>query len=330
MPLKPTILENKNSVTVIHHGLGQIEFFDTVYAEDEDEDYSNCVITKNSVTVPDCLINQPHECVLFTSDFEKGDIDIDDTLYSIVDKKKDSYVRIRRNNKIKVLSNFSNLKNINEGLPMWMIHPVGGHIHSFKPLNYTDGPLYGIFPSNDRRNMKYDVAEYYELIKSKQPSGPYIVGGYSYGGQIAWGICRKLSETTDDKIKLILFDHDFSHVKSEEFGEEASMRFKNDFLNSEYDYLTTKELNSISIFDSRHAEKFANSKKNVNSEYNNKIEKGNVEVISFPVDKDNLKFDHTKLSEKCKFTEYRAVFKSTTHLMIMMDPIIRNFNFNSF
>ena len=328
MPLKPTILENKNSVTVIHHGLGQIEFFDTVYDEDEDEDYSNCVITKNSVKIPDCLINQPHECVLFTSDFEKGDID--DTLYSIVDKNKDSYVRIRRNNKIKVLSNFTNLKNINEGLPMWMIHPVEGTVHIYKHLNYKDGPLYGIFSSNKRRNTKYDVAEYYELIKSKQPHGPYIVGGFSYGAQIAWGICRKLSETTDDKIKLILFDHDLEHIEREEFEEEVFMRFKNDFLNSEYDYLTTKELNSISNFDSKYLVKLANSKKNVNSEYNNKIEKSNVEVISFRVDRDNLKFDHTKLSEKCKFTEYRAKFKSTTHLMMMMDPIVRNFNFNGF
>ncbi|KAL4075275.1 hypothetical protein V8B97DRAFT_2022271 [Scleroderma yunnanense] len=51
------------------------------------------------------------------------------------------------------------------------------------------------------------MAEHYiSLIKGVQPEGPYVIGGYSYGGSVALCMAAKLVKRGDEVAHLILFD----------------------------------------------------------------------------------------------------------------------------
>ena len=47
---------------------------------------------------------------------------------------------------------------------------------------------------------------YVAEIKRRQPEGPYLIGGYSFGGVAAYEAARQLMESGDEVEKLILID----------------------------------------------------------------------------------------------------------------------------
>lgn len=53
------------------------------------------------------------------------------------------------------------------------------------------------------------ASAYIALMKSVQPSGPYSVGGYSFGGTIAFEIARQLSLAGDGIETLVMLDSSF-------------------------------------------------------------------------------------------------------------------------
>lgn len=113
-----------------------------------------------------------------------------------------------RNKKTNKKSN--NLLNINpiiplatEGnhTPLFLIHPVGGTIFWYTLLAKFMGntrPIYGIQdPGIELKNKIFssikDMAVFYSaLIKKTQPTGPYIIGGASFGATVAIEVCNLL------------------------------------------------------------------------------------------------------------------------------------------
>jgi thioesterase domain-containing protein len=98
-----------------------------------------------------------------------------------------------------------------DGLPMFLIHPVGGEVFSYRDL--VSG-LRGRFNVHGIRQVtalsEPDVSlhaeEYIEAIKEVQPEGPYLVSGWSYGGIVAAEIARLLALAGDGVHNLILLD----------------------------------------------------------------------------------------------------------------------------
>jgi len=107
---------------------------------------------------------------------------------------------------------------VNEGgcrPPFWMMHPIGGHvlfIRRFGAHVGPDQPVFGIQAQGlDGVRAPLDELEamaalYVRQIKQHQPTGPYHVGGPSFGGRIAYEVAQQLMAAGDDVRVLAIFD----------------------------------------------------------------------------------------------------------------------------
>jgi acyl-CoA synthetase (AMP-forming)/AMP-acid ligase II/thioesterase domain-containing protein/acyl carrier protein len=85
--------------------------------------------------------------------------------------------------------------------PFFCIHPLGGEILCYRPLALhlgADQPVYGLQPLGlDGKEAALtrveDMAVHYiREIQTIQPKGPYYIGGYSFGGIIAYEMAQQL------------------------------------------------------------------------------------------------------------------------------------------
>jgi phthiocerol/phenolphthiocerol synthesis type-I polyketide synthase E len=119
------------------------------------------------------------------------------------------------------------LKKIHEGLNqkrnIFLIHPAGGnnicYYQLVRNINQSDKNIYVLSYPQDQftdENMKQVAAYYLQAIKKVQPSGKYQLGGYSFGGNVAFEMALQLQEEGQEIEELILFD---SHVPEAYYGE---------------------------------------------------------------------------------------------------------------
>jgi amino acid adenylation domain-containing protein len=99
--------------------------------------------------------------------------------------------------------------------PFFCVHPVGGHVLRYKELAQhlgPDQPFYGFqargldddqAPHDDVRSM---AADYLSQMLSIQPKGPYSIGGWSFGGIVAFEMAQQLRERGDEVALLALLD----------------------------------------------------------------------------------------------------------------------------
>ena len=99
--------------------------------------------------------------------------------------------------------------------PFFCVHPVGGSAFPYVALarELGDGrPFYaleargldGDRPPHDR--IEDMAAEYLTAVRSAQPEGPYLLGGWSMGGVIAFEMARLLEADGADVAMLTLLD----------------------------------------------------------------------------------------------------------------------------
>jgi amino acid adenylation domain-containing protein len=98
-----------------------------------------------------------------------------------------------------------------EGLPFFCVHPGGGNVLCYQGLSNLLGleqPFYGIHARGLLENQLphtriEDMAAYYiENIRRVQPDGPYLLGGWSMGGVIAFEMARQL-EARGQRVSLL-------------------------------------------------------------------------------------------------------------------------------
>jgi len=99
--------------------------------------------------------------------------------------------------------------------PFFCIHGAGGVVIRFYELAQhlgPDQPVYGLQARGLDGKHPCDTcvedmaAHYLEEIRSVQPQGPYLLGGYSLGGLIALEIAQKLIATNQEDVLVVLFD----------------------------------------------------------------------------------------------------------------------------
>lgn len=99
--------------------------------------------------------------------------------------------------------------------PLFFIHPIGGEVLGYRDLaRYLDKdqPFYGIQQFQSETNMSRfssleEMADYYlEKIRQQQATGPYYLGGHSFGGLIAFLIAQKLDAFGEKTAFLALLD----------------------------------------------------------------------------------------------------------------------------
>jgi acyl transferase domain-containing protein/thioesterase domain-containing protein/acyl carrier protein len=99
--------------------------------------------------------------------------------------------------------------------PFFCVHPVGGQVISYAELSQElgqDQPFYGLqspprefFPESSP-SIEQMAALYNREIRSLQPSGPYLLSGWSMGGLVAWEMAQQLIKDGETVGLLALID----------------------------------------------------------------------------------------------------------------------------
>jgi thioesterase domain-containing protein/acyl carrier protein len=107
------------------------------------------------------------------------------------------------------------LQTQGSGRPMFFVHPAGGTVFCYRLLAEhlgTERPVYGIQAVGvDGGRAPQEVAEemaahYIAAVRSVQPHGPYFLGGWSLGGNLAFEMSRQLVEQGERVGLLALLD----------------------------------------------------------------------------------------------------------------------------
>jgi yersiniabactin nonribosomal peptide synthetase len=93
------------------------------------------------------------------------------------------------------------IREAGNGNPCFFIHPAGGNVLCYRTLaEKMDRPFYGLeaaglsgeqIPLDDMVQM---AALYLRSLRCVQPHGPYLLGGWSSGGMIAFEMARQLEQ----------------------------------------------------------------------------------------------------------------------------------------
>jgi len=99
--------------------------------------------------------------------------------------------------------------------PFFCVHPAGGIIHCYIEMSRfmgKDQPFYAFqHPGIDAKSGPYvtypKMAEFYvEAMLEIQPEGPYFIGGWSFGGTVAFEMAQQLLALGKEVGMLVLFD----------------------------------------------------------------------------------------------------------------------------
>jgi thioesterase domain-containing protein/acyl carrier protein len=102
--------------------------------------------------------------------------------------------------------------------PLFFVHPVGGNVLCYADIGRhlgPDLPFYGFQAQGlDGKEEPYTQVEamaghYVELLQTVQPEGPYLLGGWSMGGVVAFEMAQQLQAQEQQVALLAMID---SHV----------------------------------------------------------------------------------------------------------------------
>lgn len=97
--------------------------------------------------------------------------------------------------------------------PLFMVHPMGGNVLCYVGFARhlpDDQPLYalqaaGAEPGTTALRTVEDLADsYLTALRTAQPHGPYTIGGWSFGGFVAFEIARRLRAAGEQAALLVL------------------------------------------------------------------------------------------------------------------------------
>ncbi|MGJ6963139.1 AMP-binding protein [Streptosporangium sp. G11] len=117
--------------------------------------------------------------------------------------------------------------------PIVLVHALGGQVFRYHPLARRlgpDQPVYaiaasGLAPGEDPHTTMADMVEdYVDRLRAVRPSGPYVLGGFCIGGNIALEMARRLRALGEDVPLLVLFYSDADEpVITSSLEDDASL-----------------------------------------------------------------------------------------------------------
>ncbi|HVB29717.1 MAG TPA: amino acid adenylation domain-containing protein [Terriglobia bacterium] len=114
--------------------------------------------------------------------------------------------------------------------PLFLVHPAGGHVFPYVHLAKflgPDQPCYGlqargVEDGQDPHTRIEDMAAHYiQALQTVQPAGPYLLGGWSMGGVVAFEMAQQLHAHGERVALLALLDGRIP-TPEEAFPEEDS------------------------------------------------------------------------------------------------------------
>jgi thioesterase domain-containing protein/acyl carrier protein len=111
--------------------------------------------------------------------------------------------------------------------PIFCVHPAGGTVFRYSDLARElgpDQPFYGLQAQgvNDDAEPLATVDEmatrYLDALRAAFPAGPYVLGGWSAGGVIAFEMARRLRDAGEDVSLVVLLD---THAPKDDWRDRA-------------------------------------------------------------------------------------------------------------
>jgi len=98
--------------------------------------------------------------------------------------------------------------------PFYCVHSIGGTVNNFYHLSRSlgsDYPFYGLQAARlheqiENASIEQTASRYIDELRQVQPTGPYLLGGYSFGGFVAFEMARQLSAQGESVPLLALLD----------------------------------------------------------------------------------------------------------------------------
>ncbi|NYH78255.1 phthiocerol/phenolphthiocerol synthesis type-I polyketide synthase D [Actinopolyspora biskrensis] len=121
------------------------------------------------------------------------------------------------------------LRSAGGATPLFLFHPAGGPTSVYQPLTEllgADQPCYGLERLDRFDTVEDKASEYLSLIRGIQPHGPYRLGGWSFGGCLAFETARRI-EQAGERVELVVLIDTILPLPSEEEnrGELVTRRF---------------------------------------------------------------------------------------------------------
>ncbi|HEX8139758.1 MAG TPA: beta-ketoacyl synthase N-terminal-like domain-containing protein [Pyrinomonadaceae bacterium] len=117
--------------------------------------------------------------------------------------------------------------------PFFCVHPAGGTVLCYAQLAHllgTDQPFYALQAPDTHSDgdteprIEEMAACYLAEVRAIQPEGPYLLGGWSLGGNIAFEMANQLSEQGQEVALLAMFDsHPPATYNSQRDSGETNM-----------------------------------------------------------------------------------------------------------
>ncbi|HZN06001.1 MAG TPA: amino acid adenylation domain-containing protein, partial [Pyrinomonadaceae bacterium] len=93
--------------------------------------------------------------------------------------------------------------------PVFFVHPAGGSVAVYFALARalgTERPVYALQRTDEAMEVESLAAKYVDAILAVQADGPYLLGGWSTGGVVAFEIARQLQACGADVAVVALLD----------------------------------------------------------------------------------------------------------------------------
>ncbi|MCC6558329.1 MAG: amino acid adenylation domain-containing protein [Polyangiaceae bacterium] len=99
--------------------------------------------------------------------------------------------------------------------PLFLVQPIGGTVYTYLPLARALGPaisVHGVRASGMEpgepvlRELDAMVSRYLDEVRALQPAGPYLLGGHSAGGAIAYEMAQALLACGEEVELLVMID----------------------------------------------------------------------------------------------------------------------------
>ncbi|HEX3988692.1 MAG TPA: thioesterase domain-containing protein, partial [Verrucomicrobiae bacterium] len=99
--------------------------------------------------------------------------------------------------------------------PLYLVHGAGGDVlwgyANLVAHMPPDQPIFAIKSLGQSGKVEYQpleemAARYLEAVKARQPDGPYYLGGYCFGGNVAYEMARQLKSKGEEVALVALLD----------------------------------------------------------------------------------------------------------------------------
>ncbi len=105
-----------------------------------------------------------------------------------------------------------------DGQSLFLVHPIGGQVFAYRELaQLLRRPVYGfqavgLLSEKPQASVASQASRYISDMRSIQPSGPYLLGAWSYGGLVAHEMVHQLQAVGETVNALVLVDSHLSLI----------------------------------------------------------------------------------------------------------------------